>query len=243
MNLPNKDLPWPIDWAGVELIAASEGCRLTAYKDIAGVWTLGWGETSGIKAGMTWTQEEADRRLCDRLQGFYDAVNLLTKYQTTPFEYAAMVSLAYNIGDAAFARSSVLKAHNRGDKAAAARAFHLWNKAGGKVIRGLSLRRAKEAALYLTPSPAETLQSAAAPATPDASPACEKPLSKSPTFVSGVSSIATGGLAFASQVSPQVGHIARNLGISPVLIVAAVAVVVGVVVIVRRWRQRQEGRG
>jgi lysozyme len=241
--LPNKELHWPIDWAGVELIAASEGCRLKAYKDIVGAWTLGWGETSGISEGMTWSQEEADRRLCERLTEFAAAARRALTRQASPSEFAAMVSLAYNIGQTAFARSSVVKAHNRGDKVAAARAFHLWNKAGGKMVKGLVLRRAKESALYLAPTAAETMQSASASATPDVSPACEKPLSQSPTFISGLSSLITGGLAFASQASPQISHIAGNLGVSPILIVAATAVVVGVVVITRRWRQRQEGRG
>jgi lysozyme len=151
--LPSKNLPWPIDWEGVALIAQSEGCRLRAYRDVAGVWTLGWGETLGIVEGMTWTQNEADRRLCERLTEFASGVCGHLTTPVTTSEFAALVSLAYNIGLAAFARSSVLKAHNRGDRAGAARAFTLWNRAGGKVIQGLVTRRAREAALYLSEPP------------------------------------------------------------------------------------------
>ena len=63
-------------------------------------------------------------------------------------QFDAMVCLTYNIGPAAFARSTVLRKHNAGDFPAAAKAFLMWNKAGGKVLRGLTRRREAEAALY-----------------------------------------------------------------------------------------------
>jgi lysozyme len=188
---------------------------------------------------MTWTQSEADQRFCERLTEFAREVDAVLTAPAVPFEFAALVSLAYNIGAAAFARSSVLRAHNRGDKAAAARAFALWNKAGGRVIRGLVTRRAKEAALYVSEPRNATPPEGQ---NPDADVSCEKPLSKSPTVMSGVTSIATGGLALASQASPQVGQIAKNLGVSPILVIAVAAIAVGVVVIVRRYLQRKRGQ-
>jgi lysozyme len=68
----------------------------------------------------------------------------------TQSEFDALVSFAWNVGIAGMQNSSVIKAHNKGDKQAAARAFGLWNKAGGKAVAGLTRRRAAEAALYLT---------------------------------------------------------------------------------------------
>ena len=151
-TLPDKNLPWPILWEGVEEIARSEGCRLQAYQDIAGVWTIGWGETQGVQADGQWTQGEADRNLCTRLNWFAGHVRRLLKIKTSPRQFAALVSLAYNIGVNAFAGSSVLRYHNTGDFDAAAATFALWNKARIKgslqPVAGLTSRRAREADLY-----------------------------------------------------------------------------------------------
>lgn len=241
--LPNKSLPWPIVWAGVVEIAQSEACRLTSYRDIVGVWTIGWGQTSGIGPGMLWTQDQADQDLCRSLSTLSRSVQKLLRVPASGNELAAMVSLAYNIGLAGFTRSSVLSAHNRGDRAAAARAFALWNRAGGKVINGLVARRAREAALYLTPPDYAQLYQArdeVAPATPDADP--ERALSESSLIRSGAVSAATGGLAMASSVSNDIQQTAWNLGVNPLLVVGTIAVVVGGIVIWQRVKQRREGR-
>lgn len=249
--LPNRALPWPIIWAGVVEIARSEGCRLRAYRDIAGVWTCGWGETEGVDASTVWTQDEADRRLCNRLREFSSRVLALCRVETTAHEEAAMVSLAYNIGVAGFARSSVLSAHNRGDHAAAARAFALWNKARvNGVLRpvgGLTARRAREAALYLEKPREMAPQLNAVPDDlagaaidmPAAEP--ESRLRESPVAQSGVVSMASGALAVASGASSDVRHIAEGMGIQPLLIVGIVALVAGAVVLYWRHRQRREG--
>ncbi|MDR1349804.1 MAG: lysozyme [Zoogloeaceae bacterium] len=243
-KLPDKRLAWPICWEGVTLIAQSEGCRLTAYTDIAGVWTLGWGETLNIAEGMAWTQTEADARLCERLTEFDDGVAALLTVRASDYERAALVSLAYNIGLKGFRKSSVLRLHNQGRRADCAQAFHLWNKAGGKVIKGLVSRRAREAALYLRQTASEAGDSLAersvgAGCSPDADP--PKPLTASRTIQSGAASVVTGSLALASQYSPQVGQIARSLSLNPVVVVALVAILAGAVVIWRRCQQRKGG--
>ncbi|MDR1890152.1 MAG: lysozyme [Zoogloeaceae bacterium] len=257
--LPSRLLPWPICWPGVVLIAESEACRLVVYKDIAGHWTLGWGQTAGITEGMTWTQTEADADLCNTLITLSAEVRECLTRDASDNEFAALVSLAYNIGMTAFRRSTVAKCHNRGDKTAAARAFHLWNKAGGKVINGLVARRAREAALYLSEDRGQKTEDSQLPAlraanqqssvlsplssepgqSPDADPV--KPLAKSPTVQTGAASVATGGLALAAQYSPQVGQVARSLAISPLVVAAIVAIVVGALVIWRRVQQRKGG--
>ncbi len=252
-TLPNRSLNWPILWDGVVEIAQSESCRLHAYQDVVGVWTIGWGQTLYVSKGMVWTQPKADQDLCDSLTLITRQVKECLVTLVSPHQLAAMVSLAYNIGMGwegakkpkgakdGFRQSSVLKAHNRGDHAAAARAFALWNKAGGEVIPGLVNRRARESALYLTPGDLARAYwpHEAAPATPDGDG--ERPLTESPTFRSGAISAATGGLALASSVSNDVQQTAWNLGINPLMVVGVVALVVGAVVVFRRYQQRRGG--
>lgn len=234
MILPNKDLPWPIPYEAVCEIAKHEGCRLKAYRDIVGVWTCGWGETRGVTPSTVWTQQEADERFCESLTEFSDGVRSLCNQAPNDNELGAMTSLAYNIGLGGFARSTVLRKHNAGDTLAAARAFALWNKAGGKVVHGLTLRRAKEAAMYLT---SDIGEASPMPQKVDE----ESTLSKSPIAQSGVISIAGGIAAAVSTAVQPIKDIANSLNIEPGLVLAALAVVVGVVVLVQRNKQRSEG--
>lgn len=160
MRYPDATLPWPIPYAGVQLLAEYEqgptgGCALAAYRCPAGVWTIGWGETDGVRPGDVCTPEQADRWLVEDLGERAAAVRGHCTREPSPHELAALVSLAYNIGLAGLRRSTAMRAHNAGQHEAAARAFGLWNKArvGGQLVElpGLTARRAREAALYLTP--------------------------------------------------------------------------------------------
>lgn len=241
-SLPRKDLVWPIIWEGVELIAISEGCRLSAYQCSAGVWTIGWGETLGVKQGMTWTQEQADEAFCRRLAEFTSNVSRLLQVKAIPQQLAAFVSLAYNIGVNAFAQSSALRLHNQGKCGESAAAIKLWNKAGGKVLAGLVTRRAKEAALYLsaliTPDTPQELEPL-----PDADPTCDKPLEKSASMQAGAATVGAATLAGIAQVVQQVTTVPHSVGLVlkwsvPVLIV--VALVAGCIVCYRAWKRRQD---
>jgi GH24 family phage-related lysozyme (muramidase) len=143
--------------AGIELIKRWEGCRLTAYQDSVGVWTIGYGLTSAaglgpVKKGMTITQQQADDYLVRALVSYEAAVTRVLARAPNEHQFAAMVSLCYNIGPGAFAKSSIAKRFNVGDAAGAADAFRLWNKAGGKVLQGLVNRREDERKLFLTPA-------------------------------------------------------------------------------------------
>jgi lysozyme len=245
-KLPARSLPWPISWEGVVEVARSESCRLTAYKDIVGVWTIGWGETRGVVEGMILSQAEADGRLCQSLTEFRDQVLEACVVRPSDNELSAMVSLAYNIGmgwkgrtkpkgaKSGFRQSTVLRCHNKGDTQGASRAFGLWNKAGGKVVNGLTLRRAREAAIYLTPT--YDIEQGV-PQAVDA----ESNLQASPIAQSGVASVAGGALAVASTMSSTIKETAANLGVEPLLVVAAIALVVGAVTIYQRMKQRKEG--
>ncbi len=142
--------------AGRDLIARNEGLRLEAYRDVVGVWTIGYGDTGpDVVEGLTITKAEAIRRLDDRLEReFGAAVNKgIGSAPTTQGQFDAMVSLAYNIGVGAFRKSSVRREHVAGNYEAAADAFLMWNKAGGTVWAGLTRRRGEERKLYLSDVP------------------------------------------------------------------------------------------
>ncbi len=160
---------------GRALIAAFEGLRLDAYLCPAGVWTIGYGHTAGVQPGQSITAAEADALLAGDLLSYGQHVETLAG-MCSRHELDAMTSLAFNIGKQGFATSSVLRRHKAGDRAGAARAFGLWNKAtvNGELIElpGLTRRRAAEAVCYLTPDvqTAEPMpQAVAAPASPGAS--------------------------------------------------------------------------
>lgn len=136
-----------------KIVKAFEGCELEAYPDPGSggdPWTIGWGATGpGIAKGVKWTQTQADDRLLSDLQRFGDQVAKLTDgFPTTAHQFAAMTSFSYNVGSANLAKSTLLKKHRAGDYTGAQAEFARWNKAAGKVMKGLTRRRAQEAALY-----------------------------------------------------------------------------------------------
>jgi lysozyme len=142
--------------AGINLIHSFEKCRLAAYPDPGSVdghpWTIGWGSTGpDIKKGVVWTQQQADDRFVADLGRFERAVTeLVAKSATTQHEFDALVSFAYNVGagERGLASSTLLRKHLAGDKVGAQAQFARWNKNDGKVMNGLTRRRAAEAALY-----------------------------------------------------------------------------------------------
>lgn len=138
---------------GLALLKKFEGCKLQAYLCPAGVLTVGYGHTGAdVKAGMRISQAQADELLAQDAAAFAAgverAIGTAALGRTTGNQFSAMVCLAYNIGIGAFRSSSVLRLHKEGKPNAAAGAFKLWNKAGGRVLDGLVRRRAAEAALY-----------------------------------------------------------------------------------------------
>jgi lysozyme len=139
-----------INAAGLMLIKQFEGCRLTAYQDAVGVWTIGWGHTPATE-GQTITQEQADALLEQDLQGFEECVNDLTDRNLTPNQFAALVSFAYNEGCGALGSSTLMRYVNAGNFADAANEFGKWIEADGVVLQGLVRRRAAERELFLAP--------------------------------------------------------------------------------------------
>lgn len=143
---------------GISLIKNYEGVSLKAYRDIVGVLTIGYGDTSNVKDGMTITMEEAESRLKNRLAiDFEPSVCEALASAPTQKQFDAMVSLSYNIGASAFAKSTLVRKFNAGDVSGAADEFVRWDKAGGKSVKGLRRRRASERALFLGSSIADAL--------------------------------------------------------------------------------------
>ena len=141
-----------INKAGLELIKAFEGVRLKAYLCPAKVWTIGFGSTGPhVKPGMEITMEEAEALLRSDLSRFERGVEKAVEgVETSDNEFAAFVSLAFNIGLRGFEKSTALRRHLAGNKRGAADAILLWNKARGVVLKGLIRRREAERELYLS---------------------------------------------------------------------------------------------
>lgn len=130
------------------LIRQAEGLRLRAYKCPAGVWTIGYGTTAGVKEGQIITRERAEELLRDDVKRFEDQVLRLVKVQLTQGQLDALVSFTYNLGAANLGNSTLLRLLNAGDYKGAAAQFDRWTKAGGKELPGLVKRRAAERALF-----------------------------------------------------------------------------------------------
>lgn len=153
-------IPVKIGLAGVKLIQQFEGChkklpdgRVLAYPDPGtggAPWTIGWGATGpGIAPGVVWTQQECDDRLKSDLKRYAaDVVRALgaSINSTSQAQFDAMVSFHYNTG--AIGRATLTRKHRAGDYKGAADEFARWNRAGGRVLAGLTRRRKAEADLY-----------------------------------------------------------------------------------------------
>ena len=134
---------------GLSLIKSFEGLRLQAYQDSVGVWTIGYGATRGVKAGMTITMDQAERMLVNDVQRFEPDLDRLVKVPLNQSQWDALMSFVYNLGAANLESSTLLKLLNQKDYAGAADQFPRWNKAGGQVLQGLVKRRAAERAMFL----------------------------------------------------------------------------------------------
>lgn len=230
----------------IDKLKQLEGFRAKAYIPVPGdVPTVGYGFTQGVQLGDVMTRAEADARLVEELRPYETAVWQGCTNAPNQNQFDAMVLLCFNIGIAGFKRSTVLKAHNRGDHQAAARAFALWNKSGGKVYAGLTRRRAEEAALYLTPVPGDASNPAQGPdlEMPQRIDA-ERPMTASTINRASVVAGSTAAVATVAETARTVADVkysAQSLGdwLVPALLVCVV-LLCGYVVW-ERITQRREG--
>jgi len=149
-----------------KLIKEFEGCRLEAYQDMRGVWTIGWGTTKPAilefadhasyilpGPGVTWSQLEADRALAETVEKIHHSVcksTLSLPEPLLPTQLAALTCFVYNVGIGNFLRSGVLRALKVGQLKTAADNLLLWNRVGPYVSHGLTRRREAEKALFLS---------------------------------------------------------------------------------------------
>lgn len=130
-------------------IATHEGYVGQAYQDIVGVWSIGFGTTEGVKPNQTITPVQAISRALTDAQKFEGALKQCVTVPLHQHEYDAYVSLSYNIGSGAFCRSTLVKKLNANDYDGACKEILRWNRAGGKEVRGLTIRRQQEYVLCM----------------------------------------------------------------------------------------------
>lgn len=140
--------------AGKDLIKSFEGCKLVAYQCSAMRWTIGYGNTffedgKAVKPGDRITQERAEKLLNIIIKDFSDRIEKTIKTILTDNQKSALLSFTYNVGIANLQKSTLLKKVNFNPNDPTIRLeFMKWNKAGGKVLNGLTRRREAEANLY-----------------------------------------------------------------------------------------------
>ena len=138
---------------GIDFIKKFEGCRLTSYQDVGGVWTIGYGHTAYVTPHQIITQQEADSILKSDLETYVNGVNGLVDVSLNQNQFDSLVSFAYNCGIGALKTSDLLTYVNHKNFASAANEFLKWNHAGGQVVQGLTNRRTAERALFLKSVP------------------------------------------------------------------------------------------
>lgn len=254
---------------GIKLIKEFEGCVLKAYLCPAGVWTIGYGSTGPhVVPGLVISKEVAEKMLIKDLDRFEKAVTKAVG-NLTPMqeEFDAMVSLAFNVGIANFSKSSVIKQYKLGNKAKAASAFLMWNKArvGGKltVLPGLVRRRGAEKELFLSGTPTFTqprpqdahgVLFATVPET-SVVPEAPKPLSRSKEVIIGgglslggvadfVGKLTTEDLKEGKEIATTIQKDTKDTFLAdyhvPELAALACAII-GVFMIVKRFKDRKDG--
>lgn len=231
----------------LQALKADEGLRLRPYLCSAGVPTIGIGATTypdGRKVRLDdppITEAQAMRMLAIEADRYMLAVLRMCSRYPTAHQLAALVRLGYNIGLTALQRSTVMRLHNAGDIQGSARAFGLWNKARVNgaltVLPGLTARRAREAAMYLTPAPEQAQDPVPQAVAPESS------LVASPIAQGGAAAtVGASALALVPALEPEtVGKWRDALGLDPQIILALLIVAACGYVIWWRWQQRRQG--
>lgn len=135
---------------GVSLIKFFEGFRAQAYYDAVGVPTIGYGTTAGVRMGQKITEAQGEMYLQADLRKFESHIHRLVKVPLTQDQFDALASFVYNLGPTNFANSTLLKLLNQKRYDLVPDQFMRWNKAGGRVLAGLTKRRQAEADLFKT---------------------------------------------------------------------------------------------
>lgn len=245
--------PMRLNAAGEKLIKEYEKLELVGYLCPSGIPTAGWGHTGpDVKVGKGYTREKAVTWWLDDKAKFERGVSECIDAPTNENQFAAMCSLAYNIGlgskkasgQQGFRQSTVLRLHNEGDHIGASRAFARWNKgrnAKGELVelRGLTRRRAAEATLYMTPTaeeeeadPQRTRSPVVEPSEPSTAAGMSTTMKVAATAVPPAVIVAKEAVV---QVNDVWSWLAEN-GIDPHIASAVMAAVASLAVIYVGWR-------
>lgn len=133
---------------GLTLTEAFEGCRLSAYQDSTGRWTIGYGHTWMVSPGDTCTQAQAETWLIGDIAWAEKMVNRLVTSPVTQGEFDALVDFTFNLGIGSLEHSTLLRLVSAGQYAAAANEFEKWDRAAGVEVAGLLRRRLAEKAEF-----------------------------------------------------------------------------------------------
>lgn len=134
----------------VTLLNDFEGKKLVAYKDIVGVWTVCQGETRGVREGDKYTSAQCDALLAKGIAEFEAGLDRCLLVEVPVKAKIAFVSWTYNVGVDAACKSTLVRKANAGDLKGACEQLPRWNRAGGRVVRGLTNRRVVERGLCLS---------------------------------------------------------------------------------------------
>lgn len=137
-----------ISQTGVDLLKHFEGCKLEAYQDSVGVWTIGYGHTKGIYEGLEITQSEAEKMLVDELPEYEGYIDNIVDQNLSQCQFDALVCWVYNLGPTNLSSSTMLKELQAGNMDLVPFQMKRWDKAGGKPLLGLTRRRNAEALLF-----------------------------------------------------------------------------------------------
>ena len=134
---------------GLDLIKHFEGLVLKAYKCPAGVWTIGYGHTKDVQPGDEWSESNADHMLEVEMEEYEGYIHDSVTAPINQDQFDALVSWVYNLGGGNLNASTMLKVLNAGQYEEVPAQMMRWNKAGGKVLEGLTRRRQAEANLFM----------------------------------------------------------------------------------------------
>ena len=137
-----------ISTAGVDLLTHFEGLRLEAYQDSVGVWTIGYGHTKGVTPSMKITESQANNLLKTELIEYQNYINEMVNISLDQCQFDALVCWVYNLGPTNLKNSTLLTLLNQGVKFQIPEQIRRWNRAGGKVLKGLVRRREAEALMF-----------------------------------------------------------------------------------------------
>lgn len=137
--------------SAMDFIEAWEGCKLTAYKCPAGIWTIGCGHTKDVTEHDEITYEQSRKMLREDIEEVKRGLAPFVNVHVTEGQFVALVSLAFNVGVSYVVHQCprLMRSLNAGDVEQAAHQFLDITKAGGKELPGLVRRRKSEAKLFL----------------------------------------------------------------------------------------------